>query len=90
MAAALAPVLRDVHAVVLPASPDGRDLAPRLAYALGRPLLAGAIAVGPTSADVLARGAAKGCRELTPSTDPFVATLEPGVRGVGRRTRRRR
>ena len=30
--------------VLLPASPDGRDLAPRLAVVLGRPLLAGAVA----------------------------------------------
>ncbi len=35
----------DDDVVVLPASPDGRDLAPRLAHRLGRPLLAGAIAV---------------------------------------------
>src|SRR5829696_6521921 len=34
--------LIDDDIVVLPASPDGRDLAPRLAHALGRPLLAGA------------------------------------------------
>ena len=31
--------------IVLPASADGRDLAPRLAHRLGRPLLAGAIEV---------------------------------------------
>jgi electron transfer flavoprotein alpha subunit len=40
LAAALAPVVRDDLLVVLPASPDGRDLAPRLAAATGRPLLA--------------------------------------------------
>ena len=44
-AAARAHVDDDV--VVLPASPDGRDLAPRLARALGRRLLAGAILVTP-------------------------------------------
>ena len=35
----------DDDIVVLPASPDGRDLAPRLAHRLGRRLLAGAVAV---------------------------------------------
>ena len=45
LAGALAPLLEPVPLVVLPASPDGRDLAPRLAAALGRPLLAGATRV---------------------------------------------
>src|ERR1700759_1910660 len=39
----LAPFVRSDTMVVLPASPDGRDLAPRLAAVLERPLLAGAI-----------------------------------------------
>lgn len=38
--------------VVLPASADGRDLAPRLAAALDRPLLAGAVSVGVVDAPV--------------------------------------
>lgn len=42
MAALLAPALEDIPLVVLPATPDGRDLAPRLAAVLDRPLLAGA------------------------------------------------
>ncbi len=37
----------DADEVVLPESPDGRDLAPRLAAALGRQLLAGATTVTP-------------------------------------------
>ena len=41
-AAGLAPVLACYRAVLLPASADGRDLAPRLAAAMDRPLLAGA------------------------------------------------
>lgn len=45
LAMALAPALAEVGLVVLPASPDGRDLAPRLAAVLGRPLLAGTVAV---------------------------------------------
>jgi electron transfer flavoprotein alpha subunit len=66
--------------VVLPASPDGRDLAPRLAHVLGRRLLAGAIQVTAASAR-LARG---GGRELHDVAihDRVVATLQPGVRGV--------
>ena len=40
LAAWLAPTVDSVPLVVLPASPDGRDLAPRLAAALGRPLVA--------------------------------------------------
>ena len=43
LAAALAPVVGLETMVVLPASPDGRDLAPRLAAATGRPLLARAV-----------------------------------------------
>jgi len=40
LAAALAPVVAGEALVILPASPDGRDLAPRLAAATGRPLVA--------------------------------------------------
>ncbi len=42
-AEAIAPAIGDAAVVVLPASADGRDLAPRLAAVLGWPLLAGAI-----------------------------------------------
>ncbi len=48
LAARLAPVLGEWPLVVLPASADGRDLAPRLAGALGRPLLAGCELVSAT------------------------------------------
>jgi electron transfer flavoprotein alpha subunit len=44
-AAQLAPLLRSAGQIVLPASPDGRDLAPRLAAELDRPLVAGALEV---------------------------------------------
>ncbi|MET7702461.1 mycofactocin-associated electron transfer flavoprotein alpha subunit [Streptomyces sp. NPDC005485] len=80
LAAALAPLLTPVHTLVLPASPDGRDLAPRLAAALGRPLLAGAVEVLPHGADVLRLGGSA-LVELTVD-GAFVATLEPGVRGA--------
>ena len=43
LAAALAEVVTGHRLVLLPASPDGRDLAPRLAAATGRPLLARAL-----------------------------------------------
>jgi len=51
LAAALAPVVAPETLVVLPASPDGRDLAPRLAAATGRPLLARAVSAGETAGD---------------------------------------
>ncbi|MER6385822.1 mycofactocin-associated electron transfer flavoprotein alpha subunit [Streptomyces sp. NPDC001250] len=80
LSVALAPLLTPVHTVVLPASPDGRDLAPRLAGELGRPLLAGALEVLPHGADVLRLGGSA-LVELTVD-GPFVATLEPGMRGA--------
>ncbi len=43
LAEMLAPLLSPASLVVLPGSPDGRDLAPRLSARLGRPLLAGAV-----------------------------------------------
>ncbi len=43
VATLLAPVLAPIPMVVLPASPDGRDLAPRLAALLDRALVAGAV-----------------------------------------------
>ena len=80
--AALAPVitaLPDADIVVLPHAPDGRDLAPRLAAALERPLLAGATEVSAHRVRVARRGGLE-LHELRP-TGPFVATLQPGVRG---------
>jgi electron transfer flavoprotein alpha subunit len=79
-AAALAPTLVAEATVVLPASPDGRDLAPRLAHRLGRPLLAGAVAVSARGARV-ARCGGLVLEELVVE-GPFVATLVPGARGV--------
>lgn len=71
--------LADSDIVVLPHSPDGRDLAPRLAAALERPLLAGATEVGAHRVRVARRGGLE-LHELRP-TGPFVATLQPGTRG---------
>jgi electron transfer flavoprotein alpha subunit len=78
-AAALAPHLDD-DVVVLPHSPDGRDLAPRLAHLLRRPLHAGAISVEPHRVQVSRHGGMH-IADIRPSA-PFVATLQPGVRGV--------
>ena len=80
LASSLAPRLVDETVVVLPASADGRDLAPRLAAALGRPLLAGAVQVSVGSATVARRGGSVLERRVVDGS--FVATLEPGVRGV--------
>jgi electron transfer flavoprotein alpha subunit len=79
-ASRLAPVLAASGPILLPASPDGRDLAPRLAAAMDRPLLAGAIRVMESGAEVV-RWGGRVAVELT-SEGPFVATFQPGVRGV--------
>jgi len=78
-AEALAALIDD-EVVVLPASPDGRDLAPRLAHRLGRPLLAGAMLVTATTAR-LVRGGGLELHDVA-IAGPVVATLQPGVRGV--------
>lgn len=66
--------------VVLPGSPDGRDLAPRLAAELNVPLFAGALSVSAGSV-VLARDGGLHMHTIVPPV-AFVATLQPGVRGV--------
>lgn len=76
----LAQVLTDERGVVLPASPDGRDLAPRLAAAMQRPLYASATAVTTDGVDMV-RNAGRELHRVVP-VGRFVATLQPGVRGV--------
>ncbi|HSP30199.1 MAG TPA: mycofactocin-associated electron transfer flavoprotein alpha subunit [Ilumatobacteraceae bacterium] len=78
LAPALA-ALPDSDIIVLPQAPDGRDLAPRLAAALERPLLAGATEVRAHRVRVARRGGLE-LHELRP-TGPFVATLQPNTRG---------
>jgi electron transfer flavoprotein alpha subunit len=81
--AALVPVIEqlpDADIVVLPHSPDGRDLAPHLALALDRPLHAGATQVGEHRVRVARRGGLE-LHEQRP-TGAFVATLQPGARGI--------
>ena len=80
LASGLAPLVDGHDVVVLPASPDGRDLAPRLAHALGRPLVAGAVRVDDAGADLVRWGGR--VIETLRVDGPFVATLQPGVRGV--------
>lgn len=79
-AAALAPMLAHESRIVLPGSPDGRDLAPRLAALLRRPLHAVATAIDESHID-MARNGGRELHRVTPGPD-FVATLQPGVRGV--------
>jgi electron transfer flavoprotein alpha subunit len=79
-AEALAEHLTDEPIVVLPASPDGRDLAPRLAAQLQRPLYASAMSVSTSRIDLI-RGGGTELHSLEPPA-AFVATLQPGVRGV--------
>jgi electron transfer flavoprotein alpha subunit len=79
-AVALAPLLVDEFVVVLPASPDGRDLAPRLAAILDRPVLAGAVELRPAKVSTACYGGALLADH--PLRDPVVVTLQPGLRGV--------
>ncbi len=66
--------------LLLPASPDGRDLAPLLAYRLAVPLLAGAVEVHAGGARLLREWG--NMMEDVVVDGPFVATLQPGVRGA--------
>ncbi|HEX4245342.1 MAG TPA: mycofactocin-associated electron transfer flavoprotein alpha subunit [Acidimicrobiales bacterium] len=94
LASALAPMVLTVPLIIVPASPDGRDLAPRLAAALDRPLLAQAVQVTlEARPDGASDGGQAGIwaqlsrlddRALIPVRveGPAVATLVPGVRTV--------
>src|SRR4051794_2881514 len=72
--AALRSVLVDEQHIVLPASPDGRDLAPRLAADMQLELLAGAIQVTPEHVE-LARHGGLVIHDVHP-LGGFVATLQ--------------
>lgn len=80
-AGALAPAVAGERVVVLPASPDGRDLAPRLAIELGRPFIAGAVLVSPDHA-TCARWGGRTLQDVPIPAAGAVVTLQPGVRGV--------
>jgi electron transfer flavoprotein alpha subunit len=79
LAAALAQVLAGVRMVLLPASPDGRDLAPRLAVVLGRTLLAGAVRCAPDEVELTRLDDRLSLRVAVDG--PVVVTLRPGFRG---------
>jgi electron transfer flavoprotein alpha subunit len=79
-AAALVPVLAPEPAVVMPGSADGRDLAPRVAALLHRPLYAGAMSVAPHRVELARKGSTE-IHQANPGPE-FVATFQPGVRGV--------
>ena len=79
VASALAQVLSGVRMVLLPESPDGRDLAPRLAVALGRGLLAGAVRCAPDEVEVTRLDDRLSVRVAVDG--PVVVTLRPGRRG---------
>ena len=76
----LAPLLGDEPHVLLPASPDGRDLAPHLAARLHRQLYAAAALITPHRVS-LVRVNGSQLHEVVPTTE-FVATLSPGLRGA--------
>jgi len=76
----LAEALAAESIIVLPSSPDGRDLAPRLAAALDRPLFAGSVQVSDERV-VMARGGGL-TMHTSIAPDAFVATLQVGVRGA--------
>jgi electron transfer flavoprotein alpha subunit len=81
----LAPLLADEPMVVLPGSPDGRDLAPRLAAVLERPLYAWSMQITESAVTTIVHGGRVLAEHVV--TGPAVATLQPGVRGAvaGRR-----
>lgn len=66
--------------VILPGSPDGRDLAPHVARRLQRPFFAGAVAVS-NSAVSISRDGGLQIAEFNLS-DPIVATFQVGSRGL--------
>jgi len=84
-AVTLAPVLAPYHTVLLPASPDGRDLAPRLAAVMDRPLLAGATEYRDGEVRLARCGGL--VMEQVAADGPVVVTLQPGVRGIEPRQR---
>ena len=80
LASTLAPALATVDMILLPASPDGRDLAPRLAAILGRPLLAGAVRCAPGEVEVTRLEDRLSVRVAVDG--PVLVTLLPGHRGT--------
>ena len=80
LAGTLAQALAGVDMILLPTSPDGRDLAPRLAVILGRPLLAGAVRCAPGEVEVTRLDDRLSVRVGVDG--PVLVTLRPGLRGT--------
>ncbi len=76
----LSALVADAAVVVLPGSPDGRDLAPRLAAELDRPLFASALWIAPDHVATASFGGRAVSHHVLSS--PAVVTLQPGVRSV--------
>lgn len=76
----LATILADEETIVLPGSPDGRDLAPRLAHALGRPLITGAFRIVDGVASIVRHGGRVEANVVL--NEPSVVTFAPGSRQV--------
>ncbi len=81
-ARALTSRLAAVHRILLPASPDGRDLAPRIAAALERPLHAGAMQLDDHRVVTVRHGGRVLAHQ--PVGGAAVITFQPGVRNVER------
>jgi electron transfer flavoprotein alpha subunit len=81
LASRIAPLVAGTSLLVLPGSADGRDLAPRLAATLGRPLLALAARAVTTPTGVRADLCRLDDAILVPVEvdGPAVVTLEPGA-----------
>lgn len=79
---AVVPAVADADIVLVPASHDGRDLAPRIAAALQRPLHAGVLALD-TERAVVSRASGRALAE-TRVTLPLVASAEIGVGAIPR------
>ena len=78
--AALENINRSHDSLILPGTPDGRDLAPHLAHALNRALYAGAISITDNKVSV-SRNGGLSIVDFTPH-QAFVATLQIGIRGT--------
>ncbi len=81
LASRLGPLVAPIPLLVLPGTADGRDLAPRLAAVLGRPLLAHACRAAATATGVRAELCRLDGRIAVPVEveGPAVVTLAPGT-----------
>jgi len=78
-AALVAPIVAEFEIVTLPSSPDGRDLAPRLAALLGRPVLAGAVSIRDGVVSTACLGGAVLADHVV--AEPIVVTVQPAAGG---------